>query len=318
MSKEGVMEQVRRWVGTFALLGIWLIIAACGAQVPAAPAEPTAAAPAAPTAVAMPEELVLGLIPAENNEEMIAKFEPMRAYLEQKLGIPVKVFTATDYAGVIEAMRKQRVDVAWFGPLSYILAEQEAGAEAFAVGVRESGESTYRSIIVVPGDSPIQSIADLKGKNVAFVDPASTSGGLVPTYMVKQATGQLPQDFFATLTYAGSHDAAELAVKNGTVDAAADNDITYEKMLAAGDITAETNRILATSDPLPGSPLVYRGDLPIELKAKIREVILNAHNEINVTGYGTIIRYDAASPGDYQLIRDLIAELGIKREQILK
>lgn len=89
-------------------------------------------------------ELVMGLIPAENNEEMVQKFEPMRAYLERKLGHKVKVFTATDYTGVIEAMKKKRVDIAWFGPLSYILAEREAGAEAFAVGVRDNGKSTYK------------------------------------------------------------------------------------------------------------------------------------------------------------------------------
>lgn len=192
--------------------------------------------------VASARELVMGLIPADNNEEMIKTFEPMRAYLEKKLGQKVKMFTATDYAGVIEAMKKKRVDIAWFGPLSYYLAEQEAGAEAFAVGIREGSNSpTYKSIIVTPCDSGIKSIMDLKGKSVAFVDPASTSGGLMPTYMVKQATGMMPQEFFGKFTYAGSHDAAELAVKNKTVDAAADNDITYPKMLEKGLITKESN-----------------------------------------------------------------------------
>ncbi|MDO9168346.1 MAG: phosphate/phosphite/phosphonate ABC transporter substrate-binding protein, partial [Methylobacter sp.] len=165
--------------------------------------------------------LVMGLIPAENNEEMIQKFEPMRQYLELKTGEPVKVFTATDYSGVIEGMKKGRVDIAWFGPLAYVLAEKEANAEAFAVGVRsDTGLSTYRSLFVVPEDSEVKSIADLKGKSVAFVDPASTSGGLIPTYLVKQATGQMPKEFFGEFTYAGSHDAAEMAVKNKSVDAA--------------------------------------------------------------------------------------------------
>ncbi|MFA6569120.1 MAG: phosphate/phosphite/phosphonate ABC transporter substrate-binding protein, partial [Victivallales bacterium] len=145
------------------------------------------------------EGLVMGLIPAENNEEMIKQFEPMRAYLEKKLGQEIVVFTATDYTGIIEAMRKKRVDIAWFGPLSYYLAEQEAGAEAFAVGVRDNGKSTYRSIFVVPGDSPVKTLKDLKGRNVAFVDPASTSGGLMPTYLVKKETGMMPGEFFGKL-----------------------------------------------------------------------------------------------------------------------
>jgi len=267
---------------------------------------------------ALAKDLVMGLIPAENNEEMVAKFEPMRAYLEKKLGVKVKVFTATDYTGVIEAMKKKRVDIAWFGPLSYYLAEQEAGAEAFAVGVNEKGKSTYRSIFVVPGDSPAKSLKDLKGKSVAFVDPASTSGALMPTYMVKKATGMMPEQFFGKFTYAGSHDAAELAVKNRTVDAAADNDITYPKMLAKGLITKESNRILLESSDLPGSPLVYRRDLPADLKHKIQDAIITAHKDVKVSGYGNIIRYDAVKPADYQLIRNMVKELGLRKEQMLK
>ena len=258
------------------------------------------------------KELVMGLIPAESNEEMIEKFEPMRAYLEKKLERPVKVFTATDYAGVIEAMKKDKVDVAWFGPLSYVLAEKEADAEAFAVGVRKStGLSTYKSIFVVPGDSDIKSIKDLKGKNVAFVDPASTSGGLVPTYLVKKETGKMPQEFFGKLSYAGGHDAAELAVKNKTVDAAADNDITYNKMLKKGLISKERNRMLFESEQLPGSPLTYRSELDESLKAKIKDTILNAHKDIQVTGYGELESYKEAEAQDYQLVRNMVKELGL-------
>jgi phosphonate transport system substrate-binding protein len=264
-------------------------------------------------------DLVMGLIPAENNEEMIQKFEPMRALLEKKTGKKVKVFTATDYTGVIEAMKKKRIDIAWFGPLSYYLAEQEAGAEAFAVGIREGSNShTYKSLIVAPCDSGIKSIKDLKGKSVAFVDPASTSGGLMPTYMVKKETGMMPNQFFGKFTYAGSHDAAELAVKNKTVDAAADNDITYGRMLAKGLITKQSNCIVKESDPLPGSPLVYRSDLPADLKAKIKNAILTAHKEIKVTGYGNLSHYVAVGPEDYQMIRDMVKSLGLKKEQMMK
>ncbi len=262
--------------------------------------------------------LVMGLIPADNNEEMIQKFEPMRALLEKQLGQKVKVFTATDYSGVIEAMKKKRVDIAWFGPLSYYLAEREAGAEAFAVGVRQDGKSTYHSYFIVPGDSPAKTLMDLKGKSAAFVDPASTSGGLMPSYLVKKASGMMPEQFFGKLTYAGSHDAAEMAVKNRTVDVAADNDITYPRMLEKGLITQKTNRVLMASPELPGSPLCYRKDLPENLKEKIKHIILNAHKYIHVTGYGKLIRYDAVSPADYQPIRDMVKELGLRKEQMMK
>lgn len=272
----------------------------------------------AASAQALAKDIIMGLIPAENNEEMIQKFEPMRAYLEKKLGQKVKVYTATDYSGVIEAMKKKRLDIAWFGPLSYYLAEQEAGAEAFAVGVMPNGKSTYKSYFVVPGDSPAKSLMDLKGKSAAFVDPASTSGGLMPTYLVKKMTGMMPEQFFGKFTWTGSHDAAEMAVKNKTVDVAADNDITYPLMLSKGLITKESNRVLMESPELPGSPLTYRRDLPAGLKKKIRDAILNAHKEIKVSGYGNIVRYDAVTPADYQPIRDMVKELGLKKEQMLK
>ena len=295
------------------------VLGACSSQVSTqGTASTTQGESAAPASSAEKSEIVMGLIPAENNQEMAQKFEPMRAYLEKQLGRPVKVFQATDYAGVIEGMKKDRVDIAWFGPLSYVLAEQEAGAEAFAVGVRTTGQSTYKSVFVVPNGSSIKSLKDLKGKSVAFVDPASTSGSLVPSYLVKKETGQMPQEFFGKLTYAGSHDAAELAVKNKTVDAAADNDITYEKMLSKGLITKESNRILVESEPLPGSPLVYRNDLDEATKGKIKESILNAHKDIKVTGYGDIMRYDAVTPTDYQKIRDIVKDLGLTRDKMLK
>jgi len=270
------------------------------------------------TVAVQARDIIMGLIPAESNEEMIQKFEPMRLYLEKKLGKKVKVFTATDYSGVIEAMRKKRIDIAWFGPLSYYLAEQEAGAEAFAVGVKANGKSTYKSYFVVPGDSPAKTLMDLKGKSAAFVDPASTSGGLMPTYLVKKATGMMPQQFFGKFTWTGSHDAAEMAVKNRTVDVAADNNITYPLMLSKGLITKESNRVLMESPDLPGSPLCYRKDLSVSLKKKIRNAILTAHNDIKVSGYGKIIRYDAVTPADYQPIRDMVKELGLKKEQMLK
>jgi len=265
-------------------------------------------------------DITLGLIPAEKKEEMLKEFEPLRQYLEKTTGEKVKLFTPTsDYAGVIEAMKNKMVDVAWFGPLSYVLAEQEANAEAFAVGVRKNGSSTYKSCIVIPGDSPAKSIQDLKGKHVAFVDPASTSGGLVPTYMVKKATGMMPEKFFGKFEYLGKHDAVQMAVKNKKVDAGADNDLSYEKLIEKGEITKESNKILVFSDPLPGSPIAFRKDIDPKLKEKIKTAILSAHKEMEkVSGFGQIIRYDEAKPENYQMIRDLIKELGLKKSDMLK
>lgn len=152
----------------------------------------------------------------------------------------------------------------------------------------------------------------------AFVDPASTSGGLMPTYMVKKATGQMPTQYFGKFTYAGSHDAAQLAVKNKIVHVAADSDITYNKMLASGMINKKTNCVIAESAPLPGSPLAYRKDLDAATKATIRSAILNAHKEIKVAGYGDLSHYAAVGPKDYQMIRNMVKDLGLQKQQMMK
>ncbi|MQL53523.1 phosphonate ABC transporter substrate-binding protein [Desulfofundulus thermobenzoicus] len=260
--------------------------------------------------------LKMGLIPAEDQEEMMKRFGSTIAYLEKKLGIKVEPFMATDYSGVIEAMRSKKVDVAFFGPFSYVLAADVANAEAFAVGVRSNGKSTYQSIIVAHKDSGIKTLNDLRGKDFVFVDPASTSGNLFPRVMLKKA-GIDPEKDFKSVTYAGGHDAVELAIKNKKVPAGADNDITYEKMVKEGLISPEENIIIAKSDPIPGSPIVYRKDLPEDLKQKIKQAFLNMHNEDPqaLSGYGEIIRYDEARDSDYNIIRETakILNLDLKK-----
>jgi phosphonate transport system substrate-binding protein len=260
--------------------------------------------------------LKMGLIPAEDQEEMMKRFGSTIAYLEKKLGIKVEPFMATDYSGVIEAMRSKKVDVAFFGPFSYVLAADVANAEAFAVGVRSNGKSTYQSIIVAHKDSGIKTLNDLRGKDFVFVDPASTSGNLFPRVMLKKA-GIDPEKDFKSVTYAGGHDAVELAIKNRKVPAGADNDITYEKMVKEGLISPEENIIIAKSDPIPGSPIVYRKDLPEDLKQKIKQAFLNMHNEDPqaLSGYGEIIRYDEARDSDYNIIRETakILNLDLKK-----
>jgi phosphonate transport system substrate-binding protein len=260
--------------------------------------------------------LKMGLIPAEDQEEMMKRFGSTIAYLEKKLGIKVEPFMATDYSGVIEAMRSKKVDVAFFGPFSYVLAADVANAEAFAVGVRSNGKSTYQSIIVAHKDSGIKTLNDLRGKDFVFVDPASTSGNLFPRVMLKKA-GIDPEKDFKSVTYAGGHDAVELAIKNRKVPAGADNDITYEKMVKEGLISPEENIIIAKSDPIPGSPIAWRKDLPEDLKQKIKQAFLNMHNEDPqaLSGYGEIIRYDEARDSDYNIIRETakILNLDLKK-----
>ncbi|MFQ6055334.1 MAG: phosphate/phosphite/phosphonate ABC transporter substrate-binding protein, partial [Methanosarcinales archaeon] len=199
-----------------------------------------------------PEEKVLkmGLIPADDAAEMLRQYQPVVDYLSSKLGMKVELYVTDDYTAAIEAMKSKHIDMAWFGPFSYILAAKEAGAEAIVNGIRrDTGLSTYRTVFVTRADSRIKTLDDLKGKSFAFVDPASTSGNLIPRKVLIE-NGIDPDKDFSLTYYAGTHNAVEYAVANGKVDAGADSDNSYNRMVKAGEIDPNVNVIIYTSDPI--------------------------------------------------------------------
>ncbi|MFH1423670.1 MAG: phosphonate ABC transporter substrate-binding protein [Candidatus Nealsonbacteria bacterium] len=257
--------------------------------------------------------LRMGLIPADDAEEMIRDYEPVRAYLSQKLGIPVEIQVTSDYTAAIEAMRAKHIEMAWFGPFSYVIAKNVAGAEAIVNGVRRSdGKSDYHSVIVVRADSGITKLEDLKGKSFAFVDPTSTSGNLIPRKMLLE-NGIDPDKDFSTVFYAGTHNAVEYAVANKKVAAGADSDNSYDRMVKAGEIDPAVNKIIFTSSSIPGSPIVVRGDLPQELKQKIKDALINMDEQTihEVSGWGDIAKYQEVLDSDYDIIRQTAAALGM-------
>jgi len=250
--------------------------------------------------------LRVGAIPAEDAQKTREAYKTLASYLEKKTGLKVELFVATDYSGVVEAMRSGKLDIAYFGPFSYVLAADKANAEAFAVENRKGSGTSYKSIIVANPEAGINSLEDLKGHTFAFVDPASTSGNLIPRSVLK-AKGINPEQEFKSVIYAGGHDAAELAVKNRKVEAAADDDITYNNMKAKGLLSDKDVKIIWTSDPIPGSPWAWRKDLPTDLKAKIKAAFLNMAKEDTsalTTAGGGVESYDESNDANYNVIRE--------------
>lgn len=291
-------------------MGILLVLAGCQTK------ENTAQNKITGKAVTQIDEikvLRMGLIPADDAEQMLRDYEPVREYLSEKLGMPVEIKVTSDYTAAIEAMRAKHIDMAWFGPFSYVIAANVAGAEAIANGVRRSdGKSDYHSVIVTRADSGIKSLADLKGKNFAFVDPASTSGNLIPRKMLIE-NGINPDKDFKTVYYAGTHNAVELAVSNKKVDAGADSDNSYGRMAAAGEIDPKINKIIFTSPPIPGSPIAVRKNLPEGFKKKIKDALLTMDEQTihKVSGWGDIAKYKEVKDSDYDIIRDAAKILGM-------
>ena len=215
------------------------------------------------------EVLNIGLVPSEDPRVVVTDNRAMLDRLQAALQMEVKPFVATDYNGVIEALRAKKLDVALLGPFSYVLANKVAGAEAFALMETSRQGPTYHSVIIARRDHGIGSIGDLGGKTFAFVDPSSTSGHLFPKAGLIKA-GLDPDRMFARVIFSGGHDASAIAVQNGKVDAAAIADALLEPAFARGMLKREDVVVIWTSESIPGAPVVYRRDLPEPLKAKLR------------------------------------------------
>ena len=181
----------------------------------------------------------------------------------------VKPFVANDYNGVIEAMRSGKIDVAYFGPFSYVLASQLANVEAFAIPVsKKSGQSSYQSILITRKDKGLNTVAQLQGKTFAFVDPSSASGHLFPKAGLK-GQGVDTDTYFSRVIFSGSHDASILAVANNKVDAAAVAEPIFFNAVAKGHVKAEDFQVVWRSQPIPESPMAWRKSLDATTKQKV-------------------------------------------------
>ncbi|MEG0939487.1 MAG: phosphonate ABC transporter substrate-binding protein [Comamonas sp.] len=216
-----------------------------------------------------PTELRVGLIPSEDAQAMMRASQQVMEQLAAKTGMKVKPFVANDYNGVIEAMRSGKIDVAYFGPFSYVLASQLANAEAFAIPVaKKSGKSSYQSLIISRKDKGPATVAQLQGKTFAFVDPSSASGHLFPKAGLK-GDGVDTDKYFSRVIFSGSHDASIMAVANGKVDAAAVADPIFQTAIAKGHVRAEDFQIIWRSQPIPESPMAWRKNLDEATKKKV-------------------------------------------------
>jgi phosphonate transport system substrate-binding protein len=257
---------------------------------------------AAMPALAAPP-LTIGLIPAEDSQAMIESSRQVLDSLQQQLGMPVKPFVATDYNGVIEALRSKKLDVAYLGPFSYVLANQIADVEAFAVAVtKKTGQSSYKSVIIARKESGLAKTADLKGRTFAFVDPTSASGHLFPKAGLLQA-GYDPETFFSRVIFSGSHDASILAVANKKVDAAAVADRILASAIAKGQVKADELEIVWSSTPIPESPMVWRKDLDPALKAKIAKALANV-KDLPWGDQGVLNGFQPTNDAAYNVVRD--------------
>ncbi|MDH0300970.1 MULTISPECIES: phosphonate ABC transporter substrate-binding protein [unclassified Pseudomonas] len=256
----------------------------------------------APTAQAQ-QTLTVGLIPSEDSQAMIKSSQQVLDQLQERLGMPVKPFVATDYNGVIEALRAGKLDVAYLGPFSYVLANQVAGAQAFAVAVtKKTSSSAYHSLIIARRDSGIRGLDDLKGRTFAFVDPSSASGHLFPKAGLEQS-GHDPKALFSRVIFSGSHDASILAVANRKVDAAAVADRILASAINNGQVKQEDFQVVWSSPDIPESPMVWRSNLDPELQGRLRAAFA-AIKDVPWGDQGMLDGFQPTRDAAYDVVRD--------------
>ncbi len=252
-----------------------------------------------------PDTLRVALLPDENAATVIKNNEPLKAHLEKALGKKVELVVTTDYSSMIEAMRFGRLELAYFGPLSYTMAASKSDIEAFA-GIKKRGRTTYNSVVIANKSAGIDKIADIKGKNMAYGDTASTSSHLIPKKILLDngldASADYKQHFL------GAHDAVAVAVQNGHAQAGGLSKPIFESLVSRGIISLDKVKVLQVSADYPQYPWAMRKDLAPALKDKIRSAFLEVTDKkvlkpFKAEGFG------AMSDKDYDVIRDLAKSL---------
>ena len=230
------------------------------------------------TPAAAAEDVNFGIISTETTTNLKAIWEPFLADMTKQTGLNIKAFYASDYAGVIEAMRFNKVQVAWFGNKSAMEAVDRAGGEIFAQTVDKDGNPGYWSHIIVHKDSPLKTLEDVlkcdASLDFGIGDPNSTSGFLVPTTFIFSARSIDPKKCFKTVRNA-NHEANALAVANKLVQAATNNNENLQRLAKTAPDKAKEIRVIWTSPLIPSDPLVWRKDLDAGLKKKIADFIFS-------------------------------------------
>ena len=224
------------------------------------------------------KEINFGIISTESSQNLKSDWQPVLDDMAKKLGMKVNGFFASDYAGIIEGMRFNKVQVAWFGNKSAMEAVDRASGEVFAQMINADGTLGYYSHLIVHKDSPIKSLDDMlkQGKNLSFGngDPNSTSGFLVPGYYVFSQNNIDPKTFFK-VSRGANHESNALAVANKQVDVATNNSENLDKVKEKLPGKFNDIRVIWTSPLIPSDPLVIRKDMAEPLKGKVKEFFYN-------------------------------------------
>lgn len=255
----------------------------------------------APAGGRNPDVLKVALLPDESPSTVIKDNEALKQYLTERLKKPIELVVTTDYSSMIEATRHGRIDVAYFGPLSYCLCKSKCDIEPFAAKLQH-GSPTYQSVIVANVDEPMETLTDVKGRRVAYGDTASTSSHLIPKSMLAEVGLLADQDYEEV--FVGNHDAVLMNVARGNAAAGGLSKPIFESLIVRRFVEPERVKVLAESKSYPQYPWAMQSDLAADLKQRIKQAFLELDDPqilapLKAEGFAPV------TDADYEPIREL-------------
>ena len=210
-------------------------------------------------------------IPDESPSELARKAAPLVAYLESQLGVKVQFVPVTDYAAAVESLVNKRVDLAWFGGFTFVQANVRSGGKTIPLVQRE--EDTQFKSVFITSDPSINTLNDLKGKDVSFGSQSSTSGHLMPRSALLAANINPDKDF-KRVAFSGAHDATIAAVASGKVQAGALNIQVWERFVAEKKVDLSKVKVFYTTAPFFDYNWSVHADMPAAMREKLKQAFL--------------------------------------------
>jgi phosphonate transport system substrate-binding protein len=259
--------------------------------------------------------LKIGVVPAQTEGEMAKGMQRLQELLAKKLGREVTVEVYPEYNGVVEALNYQKLDVAFLGPFTYVVANKNSGARAIVTQLI-NGEPYYFSYLITPANSKLQSIDDLKASpaelKLMFGSINSTSGCLVPSAELKDLKLYVDENHhsFKEVKFGGSHDVVALSIQNGTADIGAIDSALFDSFVRSGKVDATKVRVIWKSEKLFQYPWAVRSGLDSTLEEKIQAAFLAIDDPLVFKAFEGATKFVECSDDDYNRIRQIAKKLG--------
>jgi len=261
------------------------------------------------------EEIKIGLVPEINLFEQMKRYEHLKSYLTKKTGLKIRFSIVKNYGDIVDLFYGLELDGAFFGSLTALIANTKLEIEPVVRPVYAHSRSTCRGYILVRKDSGIEDIKDFKGKIIAFVDKASTTGYIFPVAYLKDHGVKSAEEFFSRYFYTGSHDAAIKSVLDKEADITGVKDRVYQTLADKDPRVVNELTVIAKSIEFPTNALWLSRHLDKEVRDKIKRAFLDMTNDVKgkevLQQFGAL-RFVETNINDYENVFSIIKKAGIE------